>query len=112
MNANKTNVKEAVENLFGVNVKKINIIVTKGKTKRFKGKKGKRKDIKKAIISFEKGENIDITTTTVVRAVAVSQDPNFLDSFMESNTYFINTGVFPFFRGLPEITIIFISHLI
>ena len=55
MNANKTNVKEAVENLFGVNVKKINIIVTKGKTKRFKGKKGKRKDIKKAIISLEKG---------------------------------------------------------
>ena len=62
MNANKTNVKEAVENLFGVNVKKINIIVTKGKTKRFKGKKGKRKDIKKAIISLEKGQKIDITT--------------------------------------------------
>ena len=62
MDANKTVVKQAVEKLFGVNVKKINIIISKGKTKRFKGKKGKRKDEKKAIISLEKGQKIDITT--------------------------------------------------
>ena len=62
MDANKTIVKQAVEKLFGVNVKKINIIISKGKTKRFKGKKGKRKNEKKAIISLEKGQKIDITT--------------------------------------------------
>ena len=62
MNANKTIIKQAVEKLFGVNVKKINIIISKGKTKRFKGKMGKRKNEKKAIISLEKGQKIDITT--------------------------------------------------
>ena len=62
MDTNKTIVKKAVEKLFGVNVKKINIVISKGKTKRFKGKKGKRKDEKKAIISLEKGQKIDITT--------------------------------------------------
>ena len=62
MNANKTIIKQAVEKLFGVNVKKINIIISKGKTKRFKGKKGKRKNEKKAIISLEKGQKIDITS--------------------------------------------------
>ena len=62
MNASKTIIKQAVEKLFGVNVKKINIIISKGKTKRFKGKMGKRKNEKKAIISLEKGQKIDITT--------------------------------------------------
>ena len=62
MDANKNVVKQAVEKLFGVNVKKINIIVSKGKTKKFKGKMGKRKNVKKAIISLEKGQKIDITT--------------------------------------------------
>ena len=62
MDASKPIVKQAVEKLFGVNIKKINIIVSKGKTKRFKGKKGKRKNEKKAIISLEKGQKIDITT--------------------------------------------------
>ena len=62
MDTNKTIVKKAVEKLFGVNVKKINIIISKGKTKRFKGKKGKRKNEKKAIISLEEGQKIDITT--------------------------------------------------
>ena len=62
MNANKTIIKQAVEKLFGVNVKKIKIIISKGKTKRFKGKKGKRKNEKKAIISLEEGQKIDITT--------------------------------------------------
>ena len=62
IDANKKHIKNAVEKLFDVNVKKINIIVSKGKTKRFKGKLGKRKDYKKAIISLEKGQKIDITT--------------------------------------------------
>ena len=62
MNASKTIIKQAVEKLFGVNVKKINIIISKGKTKRFKGRIGKRKNEKKAIISLEEGQKIDITT--------------------------------------------------
>ena len=61
-NSNKKQIKNSVESLFGVSVKKINLITTKGKTKRFKGKMGKRKDTKKAIIFLEKGQKIDITT--------------------------------------------------
>ena len=62
INSNKNDIKNAVESLFGVNVKKVNLIISKGKTKRFKGIMGKRKDVKKAIISLEKGQKIDITT--------------------------------------------------
>ncbi len=64
MAASKSIVKQAVEKLFGVNVKKVNMLVLKGKTKRFKDKMGKRKNEKKAIISLEKGQKIDITTGT------------------------------------------------
>ena len=64
MAASKSIVKQAIEKLFGVNVKKVNMLVLKGKTKRFKGKMGKRKNEKKAIISLEKGQKIDITTGT------------------------------------------------
>ena len=60
--SNKKQIKNSVESLFGVSVKKINIVITKGKTKRFKGKMGKRKDTKKAIICLEKGQKIDLTT--------------------------------------------------
>ena len=49
MDVSKKNLKEAVEKLFRVNVKKINIIVSKGKTKRFKGKIGKRKNKKRQL---------------------------------------------------------------
>tara|TARA_B100001179_G_C18487174_1_gene358241 strand:+ start:57 stop:386 length:330 start_codon:yes stop_codon:yes gene_type:complete len=62
MNSKKSQIKGAVESLFGVNVKKINLIISKGKIKKFKGKKGKRNDTKKAIISLEKGQKIDLTT--------------------------------------------------
>ena len=60
--SNKKQIKNSVESLFGVSVKKINIVITKGKTKRFKGKMGKRKNTKKAIIFLEKDQKIDITT--------------------------------------------------
>ena len=62
MNSKKSQIKGAVESLFGVNIKKINVIISKGKIKKFKGKKGKRNNTKKAIISLEKGQKIDITT--------------------------------------------------
>ena len=58
--ATKPEIKEAVENLFGVKVKAVNTMIQKGKTKRFKGIMGKRSDFKKAIITLEEGQTIDI----------------------------------------------------
>ena len=58
---NKIDVKSAVEKLFSVKVKAVNIINIKGKVKRFKGVLGKRKDSKKAVITLEEGNTIDIS---------------------------------------------------
>jgi large subunit ribosomal protein L23 len=60
--ATKPQIAEAVENLFKVNVVKVNTINVKGKTKRFRGRDGKRSDVKKAIITLAEGQSIDITT--------------------------------------------------
>ena len=59
---NKPQIKEAVEALFGVKVKAVNTTVTKGKVKRFRGQLGKRKDVKKAYVTLEEGNTIDVTT--------------------------------------------------
>ena len=61
--ANKADVKLAVESVFGVSVTKVNVVVVKGKTKVFRGKPGKRKDVKKAIVTLKEGDRIDIATT-------------------------------------------------
>jgi large subunit ribosomal protein L23 len=60
--SNKPAIKEAVEALFGVKVKAVNTVVTKGKAKRFKGIKGRRADVKKAYVTLEEGNTIDVTT--------------------------------------------------
>ncbi|MCO8146911.1 50S ribosomal protein L23 [Rhodovulum tesquicola] len=62
IDANKPAIKEAVESLFGVKVKAVNTTITKGKTKRFKGILGRRKDVKKAYVTLEEGNTIDVTT--------------------------------------------------
>jgi large subunit ribosomal protein L23 len=62
IDANKPQIKEAVEALFGVKVKAVNTTVTKGKVKRFRGQLGKRKDVKKAYVTLEEGNTIDVTT--------------------------------------------------
>jgi len=62
IDANKPEIKAAVETLFGVKVKAVNTMVTKGKTKRFRGQLGKRKDVKKAYVTLEDGNTIDVTT--------------------------------------------------
>ena len=62
IDANKPAIKEAVEGLFGVKVKAVNTTITKGKTKRFRGQMGKRKDVKKAYVTLEEGNTIDVTT--------------------------------------------------
>lgn len=60
--ATKPMIKEAVEKLFGVKVKGVNTLVRKGKLKVFKGKRAHRSDIKKAIVTLEEGQSIDVTT--------------------------------------------------
>ena len=60
--ANKPQIKEAVESLFGVKVKAVNTFVTKGKVKRFRGIMGQRKTVKKAYVTLEEGNTIDVTT--------------------------------------------------
>ena len=62
MEANKPQIKEAVESLFGVKVKAVNTTITKGKAKRFRGQLGKRKDVKKAYVTLEEGNTIDVST--------------------------------------------------
>ena len=62
IDASKPEIKAAVEQLFSVKVKAVNTIVRKGKTKKFRGFAGKRKDVKKAIVTLVDGETIDIST--------------------------------------------------
>ena len=60
--ASKPEIKAAVEALFNVSVTNVNTIVTKGKTKRWKGQSYKRSDAKKAIVTLADGQSIDITS--------------------------------------------------
>ncbi len=62
IDSTKPQIKEAVESLFKVKVKAINTVVTKGKTKRFRGIMGRRSDVKKAIVTLAEGQSIDVTT--------------------------------------------------
>jgi large subunit ribosomal protein L23 len=62
MDSNKPIIKEAVEALFNVKVKSVNTTISKGKTKRFKGQLGRRKNTKKAYVMLEDGNTIDVST--------------------------------------------------
>ena len=59
--ATKPEIKAAIEALFNVKVTNVNTIVSKGKTKRWKGKPYQRSDVKKAIITLVEGNSIDVT---------------------------------------------------
>ena len=59
--ASKPEIKAAVEAIFGVTVKGVNTIVQKGKTKRWKGAPYQRSDMKKAVVTLEAGQSIDVT---------------------------------------------------
>ena len=61
-NATKPQIKEAVEKLFDVKVKKVNTLTRKGKLKVFKNKLGQQSDVKRAIVTLEEGHKIDVTT--------------------------------------------------
>jgi large subunit ribosomal protein L23 len=59
--ATKPEIKAAVEALFNVSVSKVNTIVQKGKTKKWKGAPYTRSDMKKAIVTLKEGQSIDVT---------------------------------------------------
>ena len=61
INATKPEIKAAVENLFDVKVKAVNTLRQQGKVKWFRGVKGRRNEVKKAIVTLVDGESIDIT---------------------------------------------------
>ncbi len=60
-NATKPQIKAAVEALFGVKVKAVNTLVRKGKVKRFRNTTGRQSDVKKAVVTLEEGQTIDVT---------------------------------------------------
>lgn len=61
-NATKPAIKKAVEGLFGVKVKSVNTLVRKGKERRFRGRAAVLSDVKRAYVTLEKGERLDVTT--------------------------------------------------
>jgi large subunit ribosomal protein L23 len=62
LDATKPEIKAAVEGLFNVQVTAVNTLIQKGKTKRFRGIKGRRSDVKKAVVTLAPGQSIDVTT--------------------------------------------------
>jgi large subunit ribosomal protein L23 len=62
LDASKPEIKLAVEALFDVKVTSINTLRVKGKEKRFKGRLGRRSDYKKAIVTLNEGQHIDVTS--------------------------------------------------
>lgn len=62
LTASKPEIKAAVEGLFNVKVTAVNTLISKGKTKRFRGIMGRRSDFKKAVVTLAEGNKIDVTT--------------------------------------------------
>lgn len=62
IDATKPEIKKAVEGLFSVKVQAVNTLIRKGKEKRFKGRVGQRKDVKKAIVTLAEGQSIDLSS--------------------------------------------------
>ncbi len=62
IDSTKPQIKAAIEALFSVKVKAVNVNIRKGKTKKFRGINGRRKDVKKAIITLVEGQVIDIAS--------------------------------------------------
>jgi large subunit ribosomal protein L23 len=62
LDADKREIKLAVETLFKVKVTAVNTLIAEGKTKRFRGRPGKRSDVKKAMVTLAEGSKIDVTT--------------------------------------------------
>lgn len=63
IDATKPQIKTAVEMLFNVKVVAVNTLIAKGKTRNYRGRTGRRKDVKKAIITLAEGQAIDFMGT-------------------------------------------------
>lgn len=59
--SNKSQIKNVIESLFNVSVKKVRTIIVKGNKVKFKQVSGKKSDWKKAFISLEKGQEINLS---------------------------------------------------
>jgi large subunit ribosomal protein L23 len=62
--ANKTEIRQAVEEIWGVRVTRVNTINRKGKVKRFRYTRGKRPDTKRAVVKLVPGDKIEIFEQT------------------------------------------------
>ena len=62
LTATKPEIKKAVEALFKVKVTAVNTSISKGKKKFFRGKRGQRSNVKRAIVTLAEGNTIDVTT--------------------------------------------------
>ncbi len=62
LDANKFEIRAAVEDLFKVKVTAVNTLRRKGKVKRFRGFVGKQNETKKAVVTLAEGQNIDVMT--------------------------------------------------
>ncbi len=60
LEANKTEIKKAVETLFGVKVEKVNVLNQVGKFRRMLGRYGRTRDWKKAVVTLRAGDHIEI----------------------------------------------------
>ena len=60
--ATKPQIKAAIEKLFDVEVMAVNTLVRKGKSKVFRGMRGKQQDVKKAVVTLADGHRIDVTS--------------------------------------------------
>ena len=60
ISANKIVIKKAIKHLFNVEPISVNVIVSRGKEKRIKYRKGNRSAFKKAIVTLKKGDKIDV----------------------------------------------------
>ena len=58
--SNKTEIKIAIEQIFNVKVTSVNTLNRKGKVRRTRFGLGKRKDIKRAIVTLAAGQSIDV----------------------------------------------------
>jgi len=62
LSATKPQIKEAVEKLFDVKVKSVNTLRRRGKWKAFRGRYGLQSSSKRAVVTLEEGQKIDVTT--------------------------------------------------
>ena len=62
LDATKPAIKKAIEGLFGVKVKSVNTLIRKGKQRRFKGQLAILSDVKRAYVTLEEGQRLDVTS--------------------------------------------------